>query len=315
MALAAYAHQEVPFEKVAAELDGEWDSSRTPLFQMVFAFQEEPPVREVLSGLILRPLVLDTGTAKFDLALSVRAGKDGLQAYLEHSTDLFDGATIERLGRGYATLLSALAAEPQSLLSGLLLLGAVERAQLVVEWNDTGFDVPGSPFVQELFSTQARQRPAALAVVSSSETLTYGELARRAWRLARTLRRLGVGPEVPVGVLLDRSPELVVAFLGILQAGGVYVPIDPAQPAERVALLVADTGMPVLLARGDRAAPPLPTRVLPVESWGETDEEARAHPSLYPDTPASHIYTSGSTGRPKGVEVSHRSLANLVAWH
>ncbi len=319
VALAAYAHQDIPFDKLAEELGGERGGlSHAPLFQVVFALQEDARVGEALPGLTLRPLIPDSGTAKFDLAVSVRPGDDGIHVHLEHSTDLFEGTTIERLGAGFSNLLAAIAADPCRPLSALPLLDEVERAQLVAEWNDTAFDVTGLSLVHELFSEQVCRSPQAAAVVSASGTLSYGELAHRAGRLARTLSRLGVGPEIPVGACLDRSPELVVAFLGVLQAGGAFVPIDPSQPGERVALLVEDTRMPVLLTRGDLSAtlPPLPALLLSVEAWeGPPEEKTRALPVPDAGNLAYVIYTSGSTGRPKGVEVSHRSLANLAAWH
>jgi amino acid adenylation domain-containing protein len=320
MALEAFAHPDLPFERLVEELHPERSLTHTPIFQVVFAFQNQQGGGAGPAELGVEPLPVEAGRAIVDLTLTLEESRGRAVGALEYATDLFDAVRIQRMAAHLEGLLAAAAADPERPLSSLPLLAEGERQQLILEWNDTAREVPDAPdslLVHEQLAAQARRRPEASAVFTPGGTLTYGELARSAGRLARTLRALGVGPEVPVGVHLERSPELLIAFIGILQAGGVYVPIDLTQPAERVAILVEDTGMPVLLARAERAAelPPLPARVLPVEAWGELAAGAPPLPALDPENLAYAIYTSGSTGRPKGVEVSHRSLATFVDWH
>ncbi|MFL6195586.1 MAG: non-ribosomal peptide synthase/polyketide synthase [Thermoanaerobaculia bacterium] len=314
-ALAAYAHQDLPFERLVEELAPGRDLSRTPLFQVAFALQdEEPPALELGAGIVACSEEIPGSSSKFDLSLHVERRPGGWGLAAEYATDLFDGATIQRMLRRFSILLGGIAAQPGARLSDLPLLTPEEREQLLVEWNRTESAYPREATIPALFAGQARRTPGAVAVVAGDERLTYGELAGRADRLARRLRALGVGPEVPVALLLERSPEMVVAMLAVLAAGGVYVPLDPKDPIERLRFVLEDTGAPVVVVR----------EALP--EGLETADGARlvvldaledAAPPLHPDEAAPAnlayvIYTSGSTGRPKGVAVHHQAVSRLV---
>ncbi|HEY2738874.1 MAG TPA: amino acid adenylation domain-containing protein, partial [Thermoanaerobaculia bacterium] len=229
-ALAAYTHQDLPFERLVEELQPERVSNRNPLIQVMFGYQNFPRTREEVQGLVLsipEESAIGTGTAKFDLTLFVLEEGDRLQGALEYNSEIFEVATIQRLLTHYESLLSAAAAEPEVPIERLPLLTPAERHHLVREHNDTASAWPATASLQELFAVQARQTPDAAAAVFGDATLSYGELDRRARRLADHLRRLGIGPESRVGLCVERSLELVVGLLGIVQAGGAYVPLDP----------------------------------------------------------------------------------------
>jgi amino acid adenylation domain-containing protein len=334
-ALDAYAHQDLPFERVVEELAPERDLSRNPVFQAVFQVVAAPPAPR-FPGLSARLRELDNGTAKFDLGWKVEESAAGWTLQCEHAADLFSGATVQRMLEHFAALLGRVAASPDVPVADLPLESAAERHQLLCEWNDTAAPFPVAALVHELVAMQARRASEAPAVVWSGGTLTYGDLDRRADRLARVLRSLGVGPEVRVGVCLERSPELIVANLAVLKAGGAYVALDPGHPEERLAFQLEDSQVRVLFARPGRAAELAAERGIcclapdtAAESWLRLPGEAtgcsqspkeragQTQPGreAIPDNLAYVIYTSGSTGRPKGVEVTHRSLLNLIALH
>ncbi|HEX7240035.1 MAG TPA: AMP-binding protein, partial [Longimicrobiaceae bacterium] len=317
-ALGAYDHQELSFERLVEELGVERSLAHTPVFQATFALsrpgeQERPS----LGGLAVESFGGGARVAKFDLGLAMADGEATLAATLDYRVALFEAATIARLAGHLEAVLEALAAEPERRLSELPLLRGAERARVLEAWNATGAEAPGA-CVHELFAEQARRTPDAPAVVGEGRTLTYGELERSANRLAHSLRRLGVGPEVCVGVCARRSPGMVAGLLGILKAGGVYVPLDPAYPAERLEFMAADSGADVLLV--ESAAPDvLPAfagaRLRLEDGEGEADvAEDGAPPAsgVSPENAAYVIYTSGSTGRPKGVVVTHAGAANLL---
>ncbi|HYN21699.1 MAG TPA: condensation domain-containing protein, partial [Thermoanaerobaculia bacterium] len=295
----AFAHQEIPFEKIVEELQPERSLAHSPLFQVLFAFQNNPRRTMDLPGLEVSAIQSGGGTAKFDLSLSLAERNGRVVGGIEYDADLFDAATAARLLGGLETLLRAASVEPERRISDLPLLTETERRQLV-EWNATG-TLRSERVLHELFETQADLAPAAEALVCGEERLTYRELDRRANRLAHRLRRLGVGPEVRVGVALERSTDLVVALLAILKSGGAYVPLDPAYPQERLALILEDAGCPVVVTR---------------ESLLDVDleDDGRLAGAAEPGNLAYLIYTSGSTGRPKGVAIEHRSAAALLAW-
>ncbi len=314
--LDAYAHQDLPFEKLVEELAPERSLAHTPLFQAMLVLQNAPLGALRLPGLTLTPLDREMGTAPFDLTWMLTETPEGLRGFAIYNTDLFDPTTIERLAGRFSTLLAAAAAAPKSRVAELPLLDAAERHELLREWSPRRPAVAGS--LPELFAEQVDRRPAATALISGEERLTYAELEGRANRLAAHLARLGVGPEVPVGLCLERSADLVVGMLGILKAGGAYVPLDPAYPDERLALLVEDLRMPVVVGRGrrlvDLALPGAPRLVLLDEEGEAIARRSAARPRLRLDgeSLAYVLYTSGSTGRPKGVAVPHRAVARLV---
>ncbi|HEX6289378.1 MAG TPA: amino acid adenylation domain-containing protein, partial [Herpetosiphonaceae bacterium] len=332
-ALAAYSHQDVPFELLVEKLNPGRDLSHAPLSQVSFTLQNELlPTREV-AGVTMRPMMIDSGTTKLDLILFMWEGQDRLSATLEYSTDLFDRATIERLIGHFKVLLRAIVADPARRISTLPLLTEAER-DLLRDWNATQTDLHAA-CAHQLFEAQAARTPDAAALVfaqagAAPQQLTYAELDRRANQLAHELRSLGVGPEVPVAIGMERSIELVVALLAVLKAGGVYLPLDPAYPIERLRLMIEDARAHVLLVRRqDRQIIAAPTGLwsdldaLQSSSLVCVDLDAEAprieqQPTTNPDSAtrpedlAYIIYTSGSTGRPKGVQVQHAGLCNLA---
>ncbi len=324
-AFAAFAHQDLPFEKVVEELHPERDPSRTPLFEVLFVLQNAPAEALQLPGLTLTPLPFEGGTAKFDLTLVLAPTAAGLAGGFEHNLDLFDGSTVERMAGHFATLAAAAVATPEAPLAELPLLTAGEQEQLR-DWSGTATAYPREASLHALFAAQTARAPEAVAVVDGGLALTYGELDRRSRRLARRLRALGVGPEVRVGLFLDRSARRVVATLAVLAAGGAYVPLDPAYPAESLAFLVRDSAASLLLAdeRLRAALPETGATVLGLdEVWAEPELPAipamPAMPAELPELPevaaaglAYVMYTSGSTGTPKGVAVPHRAVVRLV---
>ncbi|HEX4963095.1 MAG TPA: non-ribosomal peptide synthase/polyketide synthase, partial [Thermoanaerobaculia bacterium] len=297
-ALGSYSHQDLPFEYLVEKLQPQRDLSRNPLFQLMFNLLDAPARGVEPEGLRLTRLNLEAEISLFDLQVYVRDTGDGLATVWEYSTDLFDAATIERLAGHYKVVLQGLVSHPDTRLSELPLLTALEQRQLLVDWNATRRTMPGR-CVQEGIAAQAARTPEAVAVVCGGESLTYGELDRRANALAHHLRRLGVGPEVRVGIALERSLDMVVSLLAVLKAGGAYVPLDPFYPAERLAFMQEDAGLKVLLSRET-----LPAAV----KSAEPPESGVGLQNL-----AYVIYTSGSTGRPKGVQISHGALTNFLA--
>ncbi len=333
-ALDAYAHQDLPFEKLVEELRPQRDASRTPLFQLMFALQSARPGQLALPGVVVEPIALESTDAKFDMSLNFAATPDGLVGSWVYKRDLFDAATVARWAGHLANLLAGVAAAPGAALSALPLLSAAERQQLVVEWSEAGWTAgwsvaPGSS-VPALVEARAAERPRAVAVRFEGESLTYRDLSRRSAVLARRLAALGVGAESRVGLLVSRSADLVAAILGIWKAGGAYVALDPGLPLERLSFMVEDalhgSRSPVLVADGGQREllAALPLAGVQVLLWddlreelaaGDLEDGARAIPDLSGIAP-SHlaylIYTSGTTGRPKAVAVEHGSLARSL---
>jgi aspartate racemase len=304
IALGAYAHQDLPFEKLVEELQPERDLSRQPLFQVAFALQNTPMPALELPGLTLNSLeILHSGTAQFDLTLELQETSEGLSGHFEYNTDLFDACTLRRMANHFQTLLEGVVANPQQRLWDLPLLTEAERQTLLVEWNETQTDYPKDLCIHQLFETQVERTPDAVAVVFEDQQLTYQELNARANRIAHHLQSLGVGPEVLVGICMERSLEMVVGLLGILKAGGAYVPLDPAYPQERLALMLSDTQAPVLLTQ-QRLVAQLPQQVTKVvcldADWETIAQSRQENPvsGVRADNLAYVIYTSGSTGRP-----------------
>ncbi len=320
VSLGAARHDELPFEKLVEELGVERSLGHSPLFTVMLVLQNAPPARLELPGLALERLDAGVRAAKFDLTLDLAERPDGeLAGTIEYNVDLFDAATVERAAGHLARLLGGVAADPERTLGELPLLTGAERHQVVREWNATAAPGLDEGCLHEHIEAQADCAPDAVALVFEGETLTYRELDRRANQLAHHLRRLGVGPEGLVGVAMERSLELVVGLLGVLKAGAAYLPLDPAYPVDRLAYMIEDAGVPVLLTQ-ERLLGGLPAwtgRVLCLDSQWEAvaaESDARPRSGVAPENLAYVIYTSGSTGRPKGSMLAHRGIVNRLRW-
>ncbi len=314
--LEAYAHQDLPFERLVEELRPQRHLSLNPLFQAICAMQNAPVGRMDLPGLSLSPVELEATTAQFDLELNVWEADDALLAALAYSTELFDAATVRRIVGHLEMLLRGAMADPERRLSELPLLTELERHQLLGEWNVPGRTSGPRRCLHERFESVAASTPEAIAVTHEVEALTYGELNGRANRLARQLLRLGAGHGRRVALFIERSLDLVVAVLGTLKAGAAYVPLDPAYPAERLAFILDDSRPDVIVTQA-RLWETLPNQharslFLDVDPpAGESEENLGVRVSAV--EPAYVIYTSGSTGRPKGVVVRHAEVDRLFA--
>nr|QEO74803.1 phosphopantetheine-binding domain-containing pro [uncultured bacterium] len=322
LTLGAYVHQDLPFEKLVGELVPARDPSRTPIFQVLFALQNAPMGTLELPGLRIEAQRVDTGTAKFDLSLLLDEGADGFSGFVEYATDLFDGATVARLMGHLQTLLAGIvagaAADSRTSVWELPVLTGREREQVLAGFNRTELEHPREPLLHELILAQVERTPDAVALVYGEERLTYREIAECSARMAARLRAAGVGPEVAVGICLDRKPALLVSMLGVLRAGGFYVPLDPNYPKERLFAILDDSGAPVLVTE-ERCLPLLPeTGARIVRADLEEEAELSPMPDLTGEVRALRlaytIYTSGSTGRPKGVAITHRNVVALTYW-
>nr|QEO74530.1 condensation domain-containing protein [uncultured bacterium] len=318
-ALAAQMHQDLPFERLVEELAPERSLAHAPLFQVMLALQNAPAESLEIRDLLLRPLGGGGTTAKLDLTLSLAEHPDGLSGNVEYATDLFDASTIDRLIGHYERLLTAAVVAPELRVAELPLLLAAERHQVIVESNDTSVPWPEGLLLHEVVAAQAARSPDAPAIRFAEETLTYTGLALQADRLARRLYTLGCIPESRVGIALERSPDLIVALLGVLRAGAAYVPLDPGYPRERLAMVLEDAASRVLITRTSLLAslPPAPGAVLCLDTEPlDLDLDLAPDPVAAPGDDrrlAYVLYTSGSTGRPKGVGVPHRALMNFLA--
>ncbi|HYP28243.1 MAG TPA: amino acid adenylation domain-containing protein [Blastocatellia bacterium] len=317
VALEAYAHQDLPFEKLVEQLQPERNLSHTPLFQVLFALQNSPAATLELPGLSTTLMEIHNGTAKFDLALLMEEKGGGLQGLLEYNTGLFREETIQRMIGHFRVLLEGVLASPDTPVSQLPLLTGAERGDLLTRWSQGPEGLPESDCIHRLFEQAAARAPGSVAVFHEGEQLSYGELNAKANRLAHYLRELGVGPDILVGLCMDRSVEMIVGMLGILKAGGAYVPVDPMYPADRIAFMLDDARAPVIVTRESLSAslPQGRARLVCLDSQAEMISERRAdNPAvdLSPDNLAYVIYTSGSTGRPKGTMIQHGSLVNYT---
>ena len=314
--LGAFAHQDLPFEKLVEEAQAERDLGRSPLFQVFFSMQGLSPRDISLGDLSARPLLSDLQTSKFDLSMYLGETAGRLQGFVEYNTDLFEAATIERLVGHYQRLLEGVAADAQARLSELAVLTEEERQRLLTAWNDTQRDYPREQTVAQLFEAQAARCPDAVAVTHAEESLSYGELNARANALAAHLRALGVRPGVLVGLCVERSMQMMVGLLATLKAGGTYVPLDPAFPAERLAFMLADSQASVLLTQtsldGLLSADAVQVVYLDRLEFDALPSVEDLPPVAGPGDLAYVLYTSGSTGKPKGVEVPHRALTNFL---
>ncbi len=337
VALEAYAHQDMPFEKLVEVLKPERDLGRSPLFQVMFVLQNTPLSKIKFSGVKLETIPIEKKISKYDLTLVMEEistdantaldlerntglldrNKWGMVAAFEYNTDLFDAETIERMMQHFQTLLAGIVADPSRSISEFPILTEIERHQLLVEGNDTAVEYPADKCIHQLFEERVEKTPDAVAVVFEGKELTYQQLNTKANRLASYLQSLGVKAETLVGICVERSWEMVVGLLGILKAGGAYVPIDPNYPPERIALMLSDSGASVLLTQQHLTAalPEHGARVVCLdeeEIFSSSSAENLADRAT-PENLAYVIYTSGSTGKPKGVQISHRALANFLA--
>jgi len=316
-ALEAYAHQDLPFEKLVEELQPERTLSHSAIFQVLFHLQNAVTESLSLSGLTVSQLEVETQTAKFDLSLSIAESKAGLIGRWNYNTDLFDASTVRRMAGHFERLLEAAVSDPDEQVSRLRLLSEAEKDQVLFGWNDTRRDYGKDRPAHLAFTEQAQLTPNAVAVRFEQDELTYRELNERANQVGRYLRTLGVGPEVLVGIFLERSIEMVIGLLGILKAGGTYVPLDPTSPAERLSLIIRDADLSVVLTREDlsESFPVGDTRLLYLDTnWEVIAQESSADfdSGVTAEDLAYIVYTSGSTGLPKGVLVEHRQLSSYV---
>ncbi len=317
--LSAYDHQDLPFEKLVEVLQPERDLSRTPLFQVVFGLQTASMGVWKPSGLAVEFWDMDAQTAKFDLVLFMVDTGDGLLGLWEYNTDLFDATTIQRMSEHFQTLLYGIVSNPDERVRDMPILTERERYQLLVEWNKTRRDGLQDQCIHHLFEARVEQTPDAVAVVFGDQHLTYSDLNRRANQLAHYLQKLGVGPEVPVGICVERSLEMVVGLFAILKAGGAYVPLDPTYPKERLIFMLQDAATPVLLTQSwllEGLPAPVSYMIFLDKDWKSIEQESESKPvsKVEADNLAYIIFTSGSTGIPKGVVVRHRSVVNLIDW-
>jgi amino acid adenylation domain-containing protein len=314
-ALDAYEHQDLPFEKLVEELNPKRDMSRHPLFQVMFALQNAPREALKLSGLEVTRRLLASSTTRFDLELHLWAQGDGWSGSLIYSRDLFEEASIEAMVRHYVALLEGMLEEPERAVSLVPMMAEAERKRILVQWNATRVDYPRDRCIHEVFEEQVERTPEAIAVLFGDKTLTYRDLNIRSNRLAHNLRALGVGPDVLVGLCIERSQEMIVGLLGILKAGAAYVPIDPTHPRDRLTFIMADAGARKLIT-GKTRRPWLEECAAEVVRLNSEvsagPDDAPAVMPVSPDSLAYILYTSGSTGQPKGVEVTHRSVVNLL---
>ena len=319
-ALEAQAHQDLPFEQLVEALQPERNASHNPLFQVLFNHQSE--IRSVtpevqLEDLRLEGLAWDGQTAQFDLTLDIQEDENGIWASFDYATDLFDASTVERLAGHWRNLLRGIVANPRQRLGELPLLDAPERRQTLSEWNPAQRECAVQGTLQQRFEEQARQRPQAVALILDEQRLSYGELNARANRLAHCLIARGVGADVPVGLALERSLDMLVGLLAILKAGGAYLPLDPAAPEERLAHILDDSGVRLLLTQRhllERLPRQAGVEVLAIDGlvldgYAESDPL----PTLSADNLAYVIYTSGSTGKPKGTLLTHRNALRLFS--
>jgi amino acid adenylation domain-containing protein len=316
--LGAYANQDVPFEKLVEELSPERNLSHSPLVQVVFSVENFETVTTRMADVTLTPMQIDPGTSKFDLTVFMSEASDVLSGRVEYNSDLFDAETIERFLNSYETLLEAVVVDPEQPVSQVPILSEAQRQQLLVEWNQTERDDwQGGSSLHELFEEQVAKTPDHIAVSYEGNSLTYRELNARVNQLAHHLKKIGVGPEMMVGLAMERSLEMIIGLLAIVKAGGAYVPLDPAYPLERLHFMLKDADVSVLLTLQHlvQKLEVQHANVICLDSdWSQVAGESIENVTC--ETHADHllyvIYTSGSTGVPKGVCVTHRGVARLV---
>ena len=317
-ALRAYAHEDVPFEKLVEVLQPERNASHSPLFQVMLVLLNLPLEAVKLNGLEATPMAIDVGISKFDLTLYMREDGGALKTSVEYSTDLFEEKTVRRMMDHYQKLLEGIVANPDQRLADLPLLTESERWQIVDEWNQTEVGYPQDRCLHQLVEDQVERTPEAVAIVFKDAQLTYRQLNERSNQLADHLQKFGVGPDTLVGICVERSLEMVVGLLAILKAGGAYMPLDPEYPEDRLSFMLEDA-RPAVLVTQTRWLKSLPAHTVPVfqmdADWPTFDGSVTSRKSK-PATPhdlAYVIYTSGSTGKPKGVQICHQAVVNFLS--
>ena len=316
---ADHAHKNIPLQMLSAATDPNRDTGRGLPYQVTFTVREESTRAPQFPGVGVERIELNQATFPVDLDIQLNIENEEVTGTLVYATDLFDESTVTRMADHLRVLLESMVAEPECCVWELPLLTRGERHQLLVEWNRTDAEYPRNACAHELFEAQAKRSPDAVAAVFESKQLSYGELNRRSNQLAHHLRKLGVGPDVLVGLCVERSLEMLIGLLGILKAGGAYVPLDPAYPKDRLAYVLSDTRTQVLLTQQKTRVllPPNSARTICLDSEWEMigrESEADLVCESGPEHLAYVIYTSGSTGRPKGVMIPHRGLVNYLAW-
>jgi amino acid adenylation domain-containing protein len=318
-AMDAYAHQDIPFEKLVEELRPERDLSRNPLFQVMFVLQNVPTSGTKLANLEVDAFPLPAESSKFDLTLAAAETREGLRTTLVYNTDLFDATTIERMLGHFQVLLEAVAEKPELRISQLPMLAQGERHRVLVEFNTTQADFRTGLCIHNLFEQTAKRVPDATALICGDERTNYRELNSRANQIAHSLIKLGVQPDVPVGIFMERNTDLLAGILGILKSGGAYVPLDPSYPRERLLAILEDAKAPIVLTQQSLAGELGTTdaHVICLDSeWPKIAREPKENPAtqVKPQNLAYLLFTSGSTGRPKGVAIEHRSTVTLIQW-
>jgi aspartate racemase len=315
--LGAYDHQHVPFDHLVDELNPDRSLNRTPLFQVMFMLQNVPAGSLELPGVKLLPLAISHETSKYDLTLSVQESQQYLTCTIRYNADLFHADSIKRMAGHFRVLVEGITANPDERVAALPMLTAPELKQLIIDLNQARADYPSELCLHQLFESQVERTPDAIAVVFEDTHLTYQGLNTRANKLSHYLKRLGVGPDVRVALCLRRSAESLVGLMAILKAGGAYVPIDPSNPPQRIALLIEEADVRVILTEQAVLArlPQSGIRVFSIDSqWGELSKESSLNPcsASSAQSIAYVLYTSGSTGKPKGVMVEHRQVVNYA---
>jgi len=319
--LDAYANQDYPFDRLIDLLNPVRDTSRPPIFNVMFVLQNESDILDVtkVGDIGIKNIEWDSRPAKFDLSLYVSEFSDRLEAQFEYNTDLFNRDTIQRVSGYFSNLLGGIAANPGTHISGYKILGEEEKQRILVEFNNTDAEFPGNKCIYQLIEEQVARTPEGIAVSLGDDSLTYKQLNERSNQLARYLRARGVGKETMVGLMLDRSLEMMIALLGVLKAGGAYVPIGTDYPISRVEYILDDTHAPVVLTQ-ERFIKNLPDRAIQIvcldTQWSDIAQEDSENldPISDPEDLAYVIYTSGSTGIPKGVACIHKGLCNRLVW-
>ena len=319
-ALAAYAHQDVPFEHLVEALNPERSLSYAPLFQVMFALQNNEEGQLAMPGIQTSRLHSEILTAKFDISMNLKETGQGLEGIVEYNTDIFAQATMERLVQHYRNVLQSMVNDPRQILHEIPLISEAERQQILVDWNNTAADYPNDICIHQLFEAQVAKTPDAVAVVFDDQQLTYRELNQKSNQLAHYLIEHGVAPEVKVGLCLERSIEMIVGIVGIAKAGGAYVPLDPEYPMQRLHYLIDDSGVALILtttALSNSVLNEISTRRFCLDQAPallEHYSDENLGISIAQDSLIYIIYTSGSTGMPKGVLVTHAAYTNHMQW-